>query len=814
MLGTYIKMAYRQLWKNKVFSLLNISGLAVALAAAFLILQYLTYELGHDEFHKNKDEIFRVTYQQHENGVLMNSSAQTFYGVADFMKRHFPEVQEAVRIYKWPASTGVLMMAENRVYNERNYFFAQRDFFKVFSSLLLQGDPSTCLSDANSIVISERLALKMFGTKDAMGRSAGNLDRKGQEIVITGIMRDLPENSHFDLELVRPWEKDWTPEDAFNSKASWWTYVTIKTGTSIPELEHRLNESLTRNQRDNPKYKGVSMALQRITDIHLNSHLKNEIKPNGNRSIVAILAGAFLMILIIAWTNYFNLETARFITRRKEVGVRRIVGSSKKELVLQFFVQYLFINVIAILLSCLIVYTVLPFYEYVTGVPIHRLQFSISMLWLISLVIFCLGTFVTGIYPAVLLLRFNPIALVKGKQTGTIQGVFLRKSLLIFQFVSALILISFLVVISRQLDFMRKVNGHVSLDQILTVYNPTNYSSYEDSLRQEKNTVFRNKVLQNAAVQKLTTSSAIPGEPVGFTYVDLAKRSLSDPDKGIPYKVVYVDYDFLDVFGLKLKAGRNYSRDLDDRSNTLSLVVTESTVREMGFGSIEEALYKEVYFMEDDWDRWRVIGIVEDYRHESVKNPMHPTIFRLHKDKGQMLYYSILLTNARHPNEAVSAIEKAWAETWPEKPFNYFFMDTYYDQQYKSEIHFSRIFAVFSLVAMFISCLGILGMTLFEANARLKEISIRKVLGASVASLVALLTKRYFRLIAVASLIAMRLSYFSATEWLETYPMHMSIPWIMFVAPLSVVILLIAIASGLQTVKAARTNPVNNLRCE
>lgn len=435
-------------------------------------------------------------------------------------------------------------------------------------------------------------------------------------------------------------------------------------------------------------------------------------------------------------------------------------------------------------------------------------------LWVISLGIFCLGTLVTGIYPAVLLLKFNPIALLKGKLTGSIQGVFLRKSLLIFQFVASLTLIAFLIVISRQLDFMRKVNGNVNLSQILTVYNPTNYSAYEDSLRQEKNTEFRNRLLQNPAVQNLTTSSAIPGEPVGFTYVDLAKRSLSDPNKLIPYKVIYIDYDFLDVFGLKLKAGRNYSRDRGEDNNKLSLVVTESTARELGFGSIEEALDKEIYFMEDDWDKWKIIGIVEDYRHESVKNPIYPTIFRLHRNKGQMVYYSALLNVTSHPKEVVSAVEKAWKETWPEKPFDYFFLNTYYDQQYKSEIHFSRIFAFFSSVAIFISCLGVLGMTLFEANTRLKEISIRKVLGASVTSLVTLLIRNYFKLVGVASLIAMPVIYFSGTEWLKTYPIHESIPWIAFLVPLLIIVLLIAITCGFQTVKAAQTNPVDNLKYE
>lgn len=520
MLQSHLKTACRYLWKNKVFSLINLSGLAISMAAAFLILQYLSFELSYDQFHDNKNEIFRVTYQHHENGELKNTSAGTFYGVGSFMKEHFPEVKAFVRFYKWPANTGVLLMAENKIYNERNYLFGDLDFFNVFSSLLIQGDASSCLSNPNSIIISERLALKMFGTSDVMGRTINNLDQKREELIITGIMQDVPENSHFALDVVRP--RDWIPDGSEWKYFREWTYVTIDEGTAIPDFENRLNEALRKDQKNNPYYKGASMSLQRITDIHLHSHLKDEINPNSVPATMYVIIGVFLVILVIAWINYINLETARFITRIKEVGVRRIIGSTKKELVLQFFIQYLCLNVAAALVACVLVYSVMPYFPFIAGVPIRAVQLSVPWLWLISLGIFISGTLLTGIYPALLLLKFNPVASLKGKLTRSVHGIFLRKSLLVFQFVSSITLIAFLMVISRQLTFMRNTNGNVNLSQILTIYNPTNYSAYEDSLRKEKNDVFRNKLLSNPATVNLTTSSAIPGEPVGFTYVDLA----------------------------------------------------------------------------------------------------------------------------------------------------------------------------------------------------------------------------------------------------------------------------------------------------
>ncbi|MEX1241917.1 MAG: ABC transporter permease [Cyclobacteriaceae bacterium] len=814
MLRSHFKLAYRHLLKNKVFSLINIAGLAVSIAAAFLIVQYLTFEMGYDRFHGNKDEIFRVTYQQHENGEVRNTSAGTFYGVGTFMKEYFHEVENVVRFYKWPASTGVLLMTEGKIYNERNYFFSEPDFFRVFSSLLVQGDAATCLLNPNSMVISRRFAEKMFGTTDVIGRAVIDLDRKNQEIIVTGIMKDIPDNSHFDLDIVRPAEKAWNPEGTQWKYFREWTYFTLKKGTSVSDFEKRLNDALNKAQNDNPYYRGVSMSLQRITDIHLKSHLKSEIKPNGNISLIYILGAVFIIILIIAWINYINLETARFITRIREVGVRRIVGSLKRELVLQFFIQYLCICLISSFLACFIIIGIWPYYQLITGVTMQGVEWSNSWLMGTSLGIFLTGTLVTAVYPGLLLTKLNLVACLKGNASENIRGAFIRKSLLIFQFVSSLLLIGSLLVISRQLHFMRTANGNVTLAQILTVYNPTNYSAYEDSLRMERNAVFREKLLQNRSILNLTTSSAIPGEPVGFTYVDLAKRSLNDPDKQIPYKVIYIDYDFIPVYGLGLIAGRNYSVDRGEDEHWQALVVTESTIRELGFASAQEAIDKEIYFMEADWGKWRIIGVVEDYRHESVKSPIYPTIFRLHRNKGQMVYYSMTVNPTSAPEEVVDAAENAWKETWPEKPFEYFFLDEYYDRQFKSEAQFASLFAFFSGIAIFIACLGILGMTLLETNARLKEISIRKVLGASVTSLLALLSRDHIRVISISVLLAIPLIWLTAEEWLSSYPSRIEISWEFFLIPTFVIVVMVAITSSFKTWKATTTNPVNHLRNE
>ena len=646
------------------------------------------------------------------------------------------------------------------------------------------------------------------------------LDRKGHIYTVTGVMNNLPANSHFDADLILKYDTDFVPAERWKYLGEL-TYITVRKGTSITDLAARVNVAMKKDQQGNPNFKDAYLTLQPITDIHLYPHAKGhylyangELKSSGDIRLIYALGTAFLVILLMAWINYVNLETSRYITRLNEVGIRRIMGSSKFQLITQFLVHCFIINVLSSFLAAGTIYGLSPYYSTLTGIPIHSVSVTMPRLWILASMYIGAGILLSGIYPAIVLIRLNPAAALKGKVGGILEGSLLRRSLLTFQFVSSVALLAFLLVINGQLDFMRVTNKNMSLDHILNIYNPSNYSTFEDSLRKEKNEVFRNKILQNPSVVNLSTSSVIPGEPIGFTYVDLAKRTLSDPDRQVPYKVVYIDYDFIPVFGLRFKAGRNFINDSGTDRNFGSLIVTESAIHELGFLTAADAIDQEIYFQEDKWDKWKIIGIVEDYRHESVKTPVYPTIFRLHRNKGQMVYYSILLNSETNADAAIQLVEKAWKEVWPEKSFDYFFGDQHYDLQYKSEIHFGRIFSIFAGVAMLIAFLGILGMTLFEIQIRLKEISIRKVLGATVANLVLLLSRRYFTLSLLSTMIAFPLIYWASSQWLANYPIRIQLsPWY-FATPVLALVSIVFLASVLQTIKAAKTNPVKNLKYE
>lgn len=789
-----MKHAFRYLWRNKVATAINIAGLTVAMSAAFLMLQYLDFELSYDTYLPEHKQVYRVATQ-----TPTRSIAETFYGVSDWITQTFPEVEASTRFYRWPANTGVVIEVDGNLYHERNYLYADKGFFKVFPSMLVAGNAKTALEEPNTVVISERLALKAFGTTDVIGKTIANPERKNKFEKITGVLRNTPANSHLEADIIRPYE--WIPEADFTWKVTVWTYIRVAEKTDADQLIVKVNRSLA-SLVEEP----AMLWLQPLASIHLTSNLEGEIKAPGNMLYIYVVGGALILVLLIAWVNYVNLETARFIRRLKEVGIRRIIGSRKRDLLARFLLEAFIVTTTAATLAAIIVAAIFPWFGYVTGLSLDTFSFSITDLWVTTGIALLIATFLAGLYPLISLIRMNPIRSLKGQVVS-------RKSLaprflLTFQFVTSLTLMALVVMASFQLDFMRKANTNFDTSNIVTVYNAANYTWREDSLRQENNEVFRNRLLQIPSVTQLTTSSAIPGEPIGFTYTDLAKRNRSDADRHVDYKVMYIDYDFIPLFGLEIVAGRNYSPEYSD---DWCIVITESTARELGFPSAEAAVNQKIWFNEpDDWHQWNIIGVVKDYRHQSIKTPVNPCIFRLHRNKGQMVYYSMKVTDAN----AIPSIEQLWKETWPGKPFDYFFMDQHYDEQYKNEIHFSRIFFLFSGVAVFVACLGVMGMSLFEANAKIKEIGIRKVLGAEVKSIIVLLTKGSVLALSVSLFVAAPLVYFLASRWLTGYPEHIALSIWFVVIPFLFMLTLVILTSISQILKAALRSPVESLKYE
>ena len=819
-LRSYFRIAVRRLLTNKVFSLINIVGLSVGITAFILIIEYVSFEMSYDQFHINKDEIYRVAYQQYENGEAKNASARNFIGIPSMVSQHFPEVKACTGFDRTDEQAYFLFSYNGKRYYEPGSFYqTDADFFKVFPSLLIKGDPASALKDPHNLVLSQKMAKAIFGHTDPMGKRIENNSPSYSDVddfIVSGILRDVPENSHFHLDFIASnSHQDEIATANYWSGPKFYTYLTLLPGTDPGLITDRLNGLIKQLEKENPGTAGARVFLQPITDIHVRSNLLDELESNESEMLIYVLSAIGIAVLILAWINYVNIEIARFILRAREVGVRRIIGSAPMDLALQFLVEYLSTTVMAMGLAVLFAYLFQPQFTFLTGVPISNFQWRMPGIWITALTLFLSGSVIAGTYPAFFLLKIKPVAALKRIPDTSGNGTFMRKSLIVIQFTCSISLMAFLMVVYKQLAHMQLSNKKIDIDRVISMRNPTVYSN-EDSVNYVEYKDFENRLVQNHAIKGITSSSAIPGMEVDESFTNRIKRDLTDVDDPTRYKVLFVDYDFIPFYGVNLKAGRNYSVKSGDDQNWNTVILNESAIHALGFASAAEAKDQEINFhlWGDGFKKYKIIGITEDYHHESIKKAVHPTILSLNHSQFQQVFYSVKLNAGSDPRAALAHIEKCWKEVFPDKPFEYFFQGDYYNRQYKSELHFARIFGLFASVAAFIAFIGILGVTLFETNARSKEVSIRKVLGASVANLIALLSRSYFKLICVAALICVPLVYYAAAEWLNDYPSRIVLNGWFVVLPVTATVTLVVVASGFQTVKTALSNPVDHLKYE
>lgn len=820
MIFHYITLSFRSILRNRVFSLINITGLAVGSVAFFLIIQYVSFEMGFDRFHKNHQQLYRVVHQQVRNGEVVNSSAMTYIGVRKLIYENFPGVS-ATGIAVTPIDLGITYGYKGQtIWTHGKLLRADSAFFKVFPDLLLKGNATTALTAERQLVLSEKLAANTFGGEDPVYKVLDDLSDiddsdENRLIEVTGVFRDLPAESHLQFDAIRGIESGWDTVRHYWNNPGLHTYVSVPENADINSMQSRLNELLTRVAEDFPEITGARVFLQPITDIHLTPGIGDEMEPTTNVSLPLILATIALAILLVAWINYINLETARFVTQAREIGIRRVVGSTKRELALQHVIRYFVLNLIAFAIAAGGFYLIVPYFSLMTGIPIDRLTFDRPIIWMSALTLYLLGSILVGVLPALMLLKINPAAIVKGNLLpGTSSGR-LRTSLVVAQYVASVTLIIFVVVANDQLTFMRSTDKKVDVERVIAVENPLAYSgSFEGNW--DTYPALEEALLKHPAIKQISMSSNVPGRPINFTLVNEIRRNEKDPYNPARFKLLFIDHHYMDLYGVKVKAGRsyNYSPLKNYEENNAVIVLNEAAVHALGFSSAEEAINQHVWLnLWGSIDR-TIIGVIEDHHHESVKQLVQPTIYYPNDGAHQQVYFSVRLNKGADVHEAVALIEAAFKKVLPQNPFSYFFIDELYEKQFKSDLHFARIFGLFSGVALFLACLGILGITLYEANTRLKEISIRKVLGASLTSIITILSRKHFRVIIVSLLIATPIAFYASSQWLLDYPVRITLTWGPFViAAVSITVLTFA-ASIIQTTRAASTNPVDHLKNE
>ncbi len=804
MIRNYLLSVWRNFQRNRLFTLLNIAGLAIGMAACLLIAQFVVHELSYDTFWPNRDQVFRLQLDRYNKGELTTRWAGGSLGIGPDLKANFPEVKGYVRMTK---STALLSTDGSEFIKEEGVYYASQDFFTVFGYPLLKGIDSTALKGPNRIVISSSMARKYFGESDPMGKTIIN---KKVRYEVTGVFEDFPAKTHMQVDALQSFATYAKLIGRQNESqlTSWqWdgflTYILLDKRADPAVFEAKLPAFVEQHEGGNMKEDNAGMVfhLQRLSDIHLDSNFMEEFKTNGSRSTAYFLLVVAALILIIAWLNYINLSTAKSVERAREVGVRKVMGGFRTQLMQQFLVESVLLNTVAMTLAIGFALLLSPWFSQLAGRELGYLLFQQKLFWLATGALVGGGALLSGLYPAFVLSAYRPVEVLKGRFKNSGQGVYFRKVMVVTQFVASITLIVGTFTVYCQLEFMRSQKLGVDIDQTVVVWSPNNI----DSTYQNRYEVFKERLNGYAEVKNVAASSSVPGEQARFNAGGI-RRVSQRPEDSNQYRIIVMDHDFIPSFGLEVIAGRTFSGDVP-QENT-SVILNEAALRQMGFSKPEDAIDDKIYF----WgDTFRIVGVVKNYRHESSKKAYDQLIFRYSRSPEG--FYSIKFNTAQ-VQESMAKFQEDWKELFPGNPFNYFFLDEAYNNQYKADQQFGQVFGIFSGLAIFIACLGLFGLSSLTAIQRTKEIGVRKVMGASVSSILLLVSKDYFLLIGSAIALATPASWWIMNNWLASFATRIPLSWMIFAIPSLLVVAVAILTVGLHTLKAAIADPAKALRYE
>lgn len=805
MIKNYFKIAWRNIVSKKGYATINIVGLAIGIAACMLILQYVAFELSYENFHEKKDRIYRVQQDRYDNGKLSTQWAAGAFAVGNSFKDEIPEIEEYVKLVPWGQ---VVAEVNNQPLKINNGFFATNSFFNVFSYPLVTGDSSKSLTEPFTAVISEKIANILYGNENPVGKTFkinGTRDFK-----ITAVFKDAPVNTQLKPEILFSYASfinlrgpDNNPETAWMNDGCL-TYLLLGNGVDPSIVQAKFPPIVEKQVGTELKQFNASVTylLQPLKDIHLYSHYMGEPETNGDGKTTYLLLGIAFFIAIIAWVNYINLATAHAVNRAKEVGIRKTLGSQRSQLIFQFLSESALLNGFALLLALFLVVLAIPGFNKLSG---QELSFSLlgkSSFWLALCILFVSGVFLSGLYPAFVLSGFKPIEVLKGKMIATQQGSLLRKSLVVFQFAASLFLLIGTLSVYQQIQYMRKGSLGINIDQTLVVRQPV---IGIDSTFFKKMISFKETLKQNANIKTVTISTSIPGEAVDWNAGGI-KLVGADENTQKQYRVIGVDYDYIDAYGLKMIAGRNFS--LEYGADNRAVIFNRKGAEQLGFIKPEDAIGKKIDF----WgDQYTVAGVAENFHQQSLRELYEPLILRLIPDVNG--YLSVKTTSSQ-AGDLVSIVKSNWNKFFPGNTFEYFFLDEHFDNQYKTDQRFGQVFGLFTALAILVACLGLFGLASFTTIQRTKEIGIRKVLGASVGGVLKLLYREFVLLLLLAFVVAVPVTWFVVTNWLQGYAFRINIHWSYFVLPFVVIIVIASVTVSFQAIKAALTNPVKSLRAE
>jgi putative ABC transport system permease protein len=802
MIKNYFITAFRNLLKNKIFSVINIIGLAIGIAACLLITIYVNYEKGYDQSVENIDQLYRVLYERVSETGEKVQFASASPNVGPAITDQIPEVLSFARANK---VDGVLSKGDIS-FREDKMLWAEPNFLKLFSYEILNQSNDSLLYEPNTMLLSEKAATKYFGKDTALGKT---LSFNGtHEFKIVGIFKNKPSNMHFDADFLLSYIN---LENQLGERlklygwmfSGFYTYARLEEGADYRKVNEKIEKLIEEELGEFMEtYKlKIGYKLQLVSDIHLTSHYMHELKANGNKNSVIFLNIISWFIILIAWINFVNLLTISSIKRSSEISLRKVLGGTSKQLIKQFLLESFIINSIALLLAFVLMESLYPLFSRLTNVPMNYPVWEKIWLWQNVGIIFFVGTLLAGSYPIWGILSKKIVATLRSGFTGSKRAVFLRQALVVFQFFMATILIAGTIAVYQQLQFLKSKEVGLNKSDILVIQTPR--IGGQDIINQRR--AFKEELQKYPFVKNVSYSSVIPGMHNMFNRGGV-RRINDESTAGKNYRVTDVDHNFTNVYSNVFIVGRNFKNDYNSDGDAVIINLAASEL--LGFEKPEDAINEKIFLRDEN----TIIGVIENFHQESPRLDFEPQIFSLAQRYDG--YFSVKLSNTENLKEIHMKIENQYKSFFPGNPFDYFYLEDFYKTQYKSEVQFGEVFGVFSIVALFITSLGILSLSAFSAAQRRKEIGIRKVLGASIHKILVLLTRNYIYLLLISFVLAVPIIYYALHKWLENFANRMDLTVWIFIIPVVVISVFSMITVFYQSAKTARDNPANSLRYE
>ena len=807
MIGNYLLLTFRNLGRHKLFTAVNVISLAVGMAVALLILNYVVFERSYDSMHPDKERLYRVEAQFYEGNTLTDDWATSSYGYGPAMKRTIPGVEQVVR-FDINNPEQIVRYGE-RQYRENSVTSVDPSMFGMFGFRLREGDPANALEGPNKVVITPYAAAKYFPGEDPMGKTLRFNSQNGElNCEVTGVLEEMPRNSQIQFDFFISWETLPKWLDNYWYRHEVYTYVRLAPGTDPRKVEEAFTTmSETYKTEAALKNKTWKVVLNPVEEVHLTPWKQYEREAKGSRSTITTLILVALAILAIAWINYINLTTARSLERAREVGIRKVSGGTRRQLVAQFMLESMLINLVALLLAVGLVSLFSSLFNQLIGKQIGFVMLGQPVFWLAAAGTFVAGVVLSGFYPAFIISNVRPSEVLKGKYTHTGKAGLVRKCLVVLQFTASLVLIAGTFTVDRQLAYMRSQPLGIDIQRVFAIKYPGAMKDLPERME-----AYKRELKALKGVEEVATSNAVPGMEVAAFFSNHLTSDATMQNR--LYEMLVTDYDFIDTYGLEVVAGRGFGEEFTGDEDRM--VINEAAARTLGFTAPEEALGQKVTVETREDVPMEIVGVVADYHQQGLGNAYTPIMMVRESAIGWMAqkYVSVSFSEDAPISDILREAETKWKRFFIESTFDSFFVDQFYDRQYNADSRFGAVFALFSGLALFIAIVGLWILTLFAANNRRKEMGVRKVFGATGFNLFCNLSSEFMWLVMASVVVGVPLAWYVMEGWLGGYPFRVGLAWWLFAVPVAVIVAVTLATVGSRILITLRSNPIRSLKAE